>query len=1321
MKVKQIRRLFIVLAPLLTSQFTALAQDVNFEMSKTEGCTPMHVVFTSEMPEGAAMLWDFGNGNTSREKNSSSNYTTGEYNVKLIVWNAQGLKMGEATKTVSVFPKPTINFQYSKTRGCDNTNTIHLEPKGRQMTSYVWDFGNGDFSSKKAPSINITSDAYLAVSLKVTDSNNCENVVTKNVHMSYQKTEVKIITSTKKLYCTLPASIKFSCQGVNADSKYRWSFSDGGTDTVAKPQRSFDQSGVYNVRVCVTAANGCTYYDQVKKNIIWLGDIKPSVKTSTLCQPGNVVAEGPRINGTIASTHVNWDFGTETKTGNIVNYRYLDSGLYKIKASVSFSHNCSFEHILSVRVYNEMEPEIKRKVLQKSFCRPFEIQLKDLNHDERNYWTADGKSIKSKDTTIFTGSAGPHYITYPYGEFNQCFVHDTLYIEDREPKFDVEINCKGDRCNIRDYEFSTKQTNGSACRYHWSVENETLSQKSRAAYTFPDIGSYTVKFVATDSFGCSFSKSIRVIVPRKPDAPSINSDVRYKDCPPAQCNFSLTNKDPIPIAAVIWSFGDGSQSTLISPQHFYYKIGTFSVDAEVTFKNGCKSSVSEKDFIKIGGPKAKLSASNLKGCVPLQTQFRLSDFEQIESYILDFGDGTKKEGSTPETIVHYYPTESKMYEPSVIIIDSNGCADNIKAGAVQVYPKIKVLDLESKGMCENGILKCKVKTSKLGSESYTNEWYYDGGYTGKMNEFFKAWPEKGNHVIKVISESTFGCKDTFQKQIKIYSIDAISKKLTDTICLGQPISFTQESVSDIIITSTRWFVNNQLAFEGQKFDSVFLKPGAYGIGFMVTNAAGCRDSIYKQRAVYVGDSSKPNPVNSYLANTLDTDKNEILFESTQTDDFIKYYVWKDGDSPLLIDSIESKNAVSYIDKAKSKTQSDCYRVGIKNLCNLRTDYESLKKHCTIHLSTKPDTNQVSLSWGLYIGRSDIKSYQVFRRDNESQHKLIGSTAWNESSFIDSSTVCHTDYEYKVKAEFFQNDTLYSNSNSSKENPPFKNKIPELYPFLVSLNNNALLEVSYSAYHPKISSDFDSVFIEIAGPNGYTKYDQRSLKTDSIGYYPIKNAKGVYTIKSSFQNECQETSSLSKTCKTIHLSVSLNDDKTPELHWSAYEYWPEDVGRYVIQRRSGDGVFEDIDFVYGHTFVDRNLPTGCLSFLQYRVLAVANASMVGHYKVGSETNSLSNIVAIITKPLVYIPNAFTPDKNGLNETFGAVVSYYKSVSLDVFNGYGQLVYSESKACSVSWDGSYKGEDVQAGVYVYVLQVEGLDSEVYTYSGNLHLLK
>lgn len=81
---------------------------------------------------------------------------------------------------------------------------------------------------------------------------------------------------------------------------------------------------------------------------------------------------------------------------------------------------------------------------------------------------------------------------------------------------------------------------------------------------------------------------------------------------------------------------------------------------------------------------------------------------------------------------------------------------------------------------------------------------------------------------------------------------------------------------------------------------------------------------------------------------------------------------------------------------------------------------------------------------------------------------------------------------------------------------------------------------------------------------------------------------------------------------------------------------------------------------------------------------------------------------ICEPSVFVPNAFTPDDDGLNDVFKAYVNNVQLYNFRVINRRGQVIfYTENP--SEGWDGKYEGQDAPIGVYVYRINYQGLDED------------
>jgi gliding motility-associated-like protein len=97
-----------------------------------------------------------------------------------------------------------------------------------------------------------------------------------------------------------------------------------------------------------------------------------------------------------------------------------------------------------------------------------------------------------------------------------------------------------------------------------------------------------------------------------------------------------------------------------------------------------------------------------------------------------------------------------------------------------------------------------------------------------------------------------------------------------------------------------------------------------------------------------------------------------------------------------------------------------------------------------------------------------------------------------------------------------------------------------------------------------------------------------------------------------------------------------------------------------------------------------------------------------------------------KDQVFIPNAFSPDGDGVNDILmvrGKGVSTVKSFR--IFNRYGQVVFEKQNFSandpSAGWDGRINGVPASPDVYVFTAEVLCTAGANYTYKGNITLFR
>ncbi|MDX2360897.1 MAG: PKD domain-containing protein [Crocinitomicaceae bacterium] len=93
--------------------------------------------------------------------------------------------------------------------------------------------------------------------------------------------------------------------------------------------------------------------------------------------------------------------------------------------------------------------------------------------------------------------------------------------------------------------------------------------------------------------------------------------------------------------------------------------------------------------------------------------------------------------------------------------------------------------------------------------------------------------------------------------------------------------------------------------------------------------------------------------------------------------------------------------------------------------------------------------------------------------------------------------------------------------------------------------------------------------------------------------------------------------------------------------------------------------------------------------------------------------------------IYVPNAFTPDFNGVNEVFNPVMTGFdkNSYTMYIFNRWGELVF-ETHDMEVGWDGQFAGQNfrTQDGVYTWKIIADIQDTpDTKIFVGHVNLMK
>lgn len=95
---------------------------------------------------------------------------------------------------------------------------------------------------------------------------------------------------------------------------------------------------------------------------------------------------------------------------------------------------------------------------------------------------------------------------------------------------------------------------------------------------------------------------------------------------------------------------------------------------------------------------------------------------------------------------------------------------------------------------------------------------------------------------------------------------------------------------------------------------------------------------------------------------------------------------------------------------------------------------------------------------------------------------------------------------------------------------------------------------------------------------------------------------------------------------------------------------------------------------------------------------------------------------ISESKLEMPNAFSPNGDGINDIYRAKNSYQSIVEFDayIFNRWGQKIYEWHDPAG-GWDGKFNGKDVKQGVYFVLVNAKGADGRKYNIKKDVNLLR
>jgi len=329
-------------------------------------CEDYAVDFQNFSSGGTYYFWDFGDGGTSTDFSPFHTYPdTGVYFATLIV-NPGYPCADTAYSTVNVYPGMTADYSFvTQCAGTDLSFTDLSASTNGDITTWMWNFADGNLSTLQNPTHAFSTGGYYGVSLTTTNDKGCIDVANYNVYvypqptMNFNFTEPCVFSQIDFTNLTTIDSGTIAFQ--------EWDISGLQTDNSLNTSYTFTSSGNYDITLVAESDQGC--FDTLTQTIF----IKPLPVSDagsdiTIC-PGDVINIGTNI--TTGYTY-SWTPTTGLSSGLISNPSLTLQNDSNVIVTHQYTvltelNNCTSSDAVIIGVYPNINAQIPPQVPQ---CLP---------------------------------------------------------------------------------------------------------------------------------------------------------------------------------------------------------------------------------------------------------------------------------------------------------------------------------------------------------------------------------------------------------------------------------------------------------------------------------------------------------------------------------------------------------------------------------------------------------------------------------------------------------------------------------------------------------------------------------------------------------------------------------------------------------------------------------------------------------------------------------------------------------------------------------------------------------------------------------------
>ncbi|MCB9252806.1 MAG: gliding motility-associated C-terminal domain-containing protein [Flavobacteriales bacterium] len=614
-----------------------------------------------------------------------------------------------------------------------------------------------------------------------------------------------------------------------------------------------------------------------------------------------------------------------------------------------------------------------------------------------------------------------------------------------------------------------------------------------------------------------------------------------------------------------------------------------------------------------------------------------------------------------------------------VISGQNGCYDTSEVLHLLVHPAVKSgFTINQTEHCLNRNEIILKNTSGILRGNLDVRYTVDKGLVFHTKDTTFSYAKTGTYTIQQHVISDKGCQDSFVRNLQVFPSPVSVFRYNTLVSCENDQNFLFESESTLIngsIDRYIWYTNSDQNGSGAQFKPVFNKAGHYSVALVVISDKNCADTFL--RTVQV--KSRPRPYFE-VQDSIQCLKNNLFVFSdvtTFTEDTLLKRSWNFGKG-----SIDSDSIVKY-----NFGEEGIYKISltVETMSKCR---DSVSKRIVI--LPQPET------------RFTVNDSEQCEADNQfiyTDSSVISSGSiqkfyWDAGNGIQSSSK-NLNMMYSVPGNFTVMHVIESD-HGCKDTGTMQVKVFEDPVAKMQIGEGCVKDTTKFMNQSTFFQSGQNKYVWSFGNGEFSNVENPSHVFLNTGQYRIK-------LLVSDPVNCMDS---------VEEQINIHAKPIADFEWQLFaaggfnsilQLKDKSLGAEKIWWTDGlsNSFVKNAEFYYADT--------------QRILIKLIVAGQNGCLDSAQEW--------IMVKPVlrVHVPDAFSPNNDGINDEFGpSGIDHLTGYELVIYNRWGERVF-KSNDTSKKWDGSYLGSPLPLDTYLYFLKYRDLNNKEQISRGSIKLIR